>query len=93
MSIDRERCIRALREISAYPTASFYEARVASYILGELERLGLPYQHDEYGNIIATYGDSSKKPLAIVSHMEPSGVRGGGFHSWTAAGSCEERVL
>ena len=62
-----------MTEISAYPTASFYEARVASYILGELDRLGLPYQQDEYGNIIASYGDSSKKPLAIVSHMDHPG--------------------
>lgn len=73
MSIDRERCIQALSEISAFPTASFYEARVASYILGELERLGLPYQQDEYGNIIASYGDSSMKRLAIVSHMDHPG--------------------
>ena len=73
MSIDRERCIRALSDIGAHPTASFYEARVAAYILGELERLGLPYQQDEYGNIVASYGDSSTKPLAIISHMDHPG--------------------
>ena len=70
MSIDRERCIRALTEISAHPTASFFEARAASYILSELGRLGLPYQQDQYGNIIASYGDSSQRPLAIVAHMD-----------------------
>lgn len=75
MSIDRERCIRALSEISAFPTTSFYEARVASYILGELEHLGLPYQQDEYGNIIASYQgpNAPGKPLAIVSHMDHPG--------------------
>jgi len=73
VAVNRERCIRALTEISAFPTASFYEARVAAYIIGELDRLGVPYQHDEYGNIITSYGDSSKKPLAIVSHMDHPG--------------------
>ena len=73
MSIDRERCIRALSDISAFPTASFYEARVAAYIMGELERLRLPFEQDECGNIIASYGDSSQKPLAIVSHTDHPG--------------------
>ena len=75
MSIDRKRCIRALSEISGYPTASFYEARVAAHIMGELERLGLPYQKDDYGNIIATYegANSPAKPLAIIAHMDHPG--------------------
>ena len=73
MSIDRERCIRALTEISAFPTTSFYEARVIAYILSELDRLGLPIRQDEYGNIITSYGDPSQKPLAIVAHMDHPG--------------------
>jgi putative aminopeptidase FrvX len=73
MSTNRERCIRALTEISAYPTTSFYEARVIAYILSELDRLGLPYQQDEYGNVIAEYGNPSQKALAIVSHMDHPG--------------------
>ena len=41
--------------------------------MGELTGLGLPYQQDEYGNIVASYGDSSKRPLAIVAHMDHPG--------------------
>ena len=72
-SISSDRCIRALSEISAYPTAAFYEARVARYILGELQRLGLPVERDSYGNIIATYagpGAPDSGGMALVAHMD-----------------------
>ncbi len=72
-TITRERCIRALTEISAYPTASFFEWRVASYITGELNRLGIPFEQDRYGNIIARYegeGAPDAPSLALMAHMD-----------------------
>lgn len=69
--ITRERCVRALTEISARPTAPFFEWRVAEYITGELGRLGIPFERDEYGNIIACFGGASDAPsLALMAHMD-----------------------
>lgn len=76
MSIARDRCVRVLADISSRPTAPFYEARVAAYILGELRRMGLSVSQDDFGNIIALYaGDPSIActTLALVAHMDHPG--------------------
>jgi len=73
MPISRERCIAALIEISAHPTAPLFEARVASYILSELRRIGVPVSRDEYGNIIALYeGPDAPETggIALVAHLD-----------------------
>ncbi len=75
-TITRERCIRALMEISAFPTAPFFESRVAAYIVGELNRLGIPFERDRFGNIIARYeGDGAPDvpSLALMAHMDHPG--------------------
>lgn len=75
-TITRERCIRALTEISARPTAPFFEWRVAAYIMGELTRLGIPFEQDRYGNIIARYegeGVPDVPSLALMAHMDHPG--------------------
>lgn len=73
--ITRQRCVQALTEISRLPTAPFFEARVAAYIRSELTRLGLSYQTDEYGNIIAPYeGENApERSLILVAHMDHPG--------------------
>ena len=72
LHIDLDKCVRALAGMSARPTAPFYEARVARYILDELARLGLPVRKNEYGNIIGVYqGPSAPEgSLALVAHMD-----------------------
>jgi hypothetical protein len=42
--MDRERHLDILSTICSIPTALFYEARVARYILDELQRIGIPAQ-------------------------------------------------
>ena len=61
--------------MSKHPTTSFYEARVAAYIMGELGCLGLPYQQDDYGNIIASCQgpNAPERTLAVVAHMDHPG--------------------
>ena len=55
MPINREHCIQALSAICSIPTATLYEARVAAYIVARLQAMGLAYEQDVYGNILATY--------------------------------------
>ena len=72
MPINREGCIQALSAICGIPTAPFYEARVAAFIVIRLQALGLTYEHDEYGNILATYAgpNAPAQGIAYVAHMD-----------------------
>ena len=72
MPINRDGCIQALSAICGIPTAPFYEARVAAYILARLQALGLTYEQDEYGNILATYAgpNAPAQGIAYVAHMD-----------------------
>ncbi len=72
MLVARESCLEALTEICAIPTAPYYEARVAAFIVARLRALGIPFETDDYGNITATYGGPGAPAagIAFVAHMD-----------------------
>ena len=72
MPINREHCIQALSAISGIPTAPFYEAHVAAYIVARLQAMELAFEQDVYGNILATYAgpDAPAQGIAYVAHMD-----------------------
>lgn len=72
MPSNREDCIQVLSVLCGIPTAPFYEARVAAYILARLQAMGLTYEQDEYGNILATYAgpNAPAQGIAYVAHMD-----------------------
>ena len=60
-----------LQKLLSLPTAPFHERFVSSFICDELSKAGLDFALDEYGNIIADYGDGGS--LACVAHMDHPG--------------------
>ena len=68
-----EQCVEALSKISRAKTAPYYEVRVARYIASELDRMGVAWEVDEVGDILATYEGTDaagKSPVALVAHMD-----------------------
>lgn len=60
-----------LKQIVSQPTAPFHEERIAKKIVGYLQEWQIPYQLDEFGNIIAHYQHgSSSRPLVLMAHMD-----------------------
>lgn len=86
---NREACIQALSAICGIPTAPFFEARVAAYITARLRELGLAYEQDEYGNILATYTgpNAPEQGIAYVAHMDHPAFELTAFEGLTARGS------
>jgi endoglucanase len=60
-----------LRDIVSIPTTSFHEQAVCLEIRAFLERYGIPYEIDRYGNIIAHYQKGPAcRPLALMAHTD-----------------------
>jgi endoglucanase len=66
---------KMFREVVSMPTAAFHEDKVSSYVENCLEVLGVPFQHDGKGNIVAHLKRGRKKriPVALVAHMDHPG--------------------
>ena len=69
--MSRSELLRLLERLLSLPTAPFHERFVSSYICAELKNAGLDFTVDEYGNIVAAYGD--EPALTCVAHMDHPG--------------------
>lgn len=63
--------LRLLERLLPLATAPFHERFVGSFLCDELKDAGLDFTVDEYGNIIAAWGDEPS--LACVAHMDHPG--------------------
>ena len=81
---DQERrALDILAGLGAHPAVPFHEAAVARHIIGLLDRIdGVDWRIDDFGNIIAHYGEpqaaadadaESHPPIAFVAHMDHPG--------------------
>lgn len=77
---------RVLADLGAIPSAPLHELAVATCVGRFLRDLGLPFQVDQFGNIIATYrnGDSPR-PLALVAHLDHPAIEISSIESPSAA--------
>ena len=68
-------CLRAdLKTLMAIPGLSGHEERVAAWLRGQLNELGLPNRTDRLGNLITTIqGDPAKPSVMIFTHMDQLG--------------------
>jgi len=75
MGAERQQTLDILAELGAQPAVAFWEQGVASAITAQLKELGLGFQVDPYGNIIARIGGRTPNidPLALVAHMDHPG--------------------
>ena len=63
-----------LKTLMAIPGLSGHEERVAAWLRGQLNALGLPNRTDRLGNLIATIaGDPAKPSVMIFTHMDQLG--------------------
>jgi putative aminopeptidase FrvX len=69
--MSRSELLRLLQRLLSLPTAPFHERFVGAFICDELKSAGLDFTVDEYGNIIAGYGD--EPALACIAHMDHPG--------------------
>ena len=65
--------LRIAERILRQPTAPFHEHCVRRALIAELERLGLPWRLDRYGNLLARYKRGSGRPMAMTAHMDHPG--------------------
>jgi endoglucanase len=75
-----EPVLAILSRLGSQPATSFYEAGVASVVQAALSEMGVDFQTDRYGNIIAKVpGNASKReredipPIAYVAHLDHPG--------------------
>jgi putative aminopeptidase FrvX len=84
MNDRREQALDILARLGAQPATSFYEDNVASTVRAILTGLGVDFQPDVYGNIIARMpgrppsppfprGGEKVLPIAFVAHMDHPG--------------------
>jgi len=68
---DVQESLRLLREIGSPPTAPFHEEGPRAAIERELERIGVEFRRDSWGNVLASHlrGDDAR-PVALVAHMD-----------------------
>ncbi len=60
-----------LRELVSIPTAPFFEEAIGDYICQFLKRFNLPYEIDQYGNIIARYQKGEvRQSLTLMAHTD-----------------------
>jgi endoglucanase len=61
-----------LKELVSIPTASFHEEAVCSRIKEYLKEFRIPYEVDNWGNIIAHYqkGEAQPHPLVLMAHTD-----------------------
>jgi putative aminopeptidase FrvX len=81
----REQVLDILARLGAQPATSFYEENVAFTVKAILTGLGVDFQPDDYGNIIARIpgrpplapssqgGEERVPPIALVAHMDHPG--------------------
>ena len=72
---DREQALNILSRLGVQPAVAYREAGVASAVELTLKELGVAWEVDEYGNIIARVPglDADAEPLAFVAHMDHPG--------------------
>ncbi len=80
---DTPRSLEILAALCRHPATSYFEDDIAREIEGILTTAGIPYEQDDYGNIIArlTRGNESPdhpeliqgRPIALVAHMDHPG--------------------
>ncbi len=74
-----QRALDILRELGSRPAVPFFEDGVARYVEETLERLGVDFSRDAYGNVIARYANApypaagAQPPIAFVAHMDHPG--------------------
>lgn len=71
-----ERALDILRGLGSCPATPFFEELPAQYITEALQRAGVDYRHDEFGNVVAhipATGESTGPPVAFVAHMDHPG--------------------
>ncbi len=68
----RSDLLHLLERLLSLPTAPFHERFVSSFLCEELERAGLDFHLDNYGNIIVSYGEGESR-VACVAHMDHPG--------------------
>lgn len=71
----REQALDYLSRLGSNPATAFKEEGVVNAVKDILAEIGLEYQVDDFGNIIAkvTGTDPTANPLAIVAHMDHPG--------------------
>ena len=71
----RDQALNIMARLGAQPAVAFYESGVASTIKAILSEMPLPFQIDEFGNIIVRIPGKSSEvpPLALVAHMDHPG--------------------
>ena len=73
--IQKERALSILASLGAQPAVAYHESGVSSTVTGHLTDMGVPFQVDDFGNIIAHIlgKTSGVTPFAIVAHMDHPG--------------------
>ena len=79
----REQALDFLSRLGSNPATAFKEDGVVNAVKDILAEIGLQYQVDDFGNIIAKVSgtDSTANPLAIVAHMDHPGFEITGSNS------------
>ena len=63
--------LQLLEALGEIPTAPLHELKVAAFVAGYLQAIGIPFRVDPYGNLIATLGQSqSVPPVAFAAHLD-----------------------
>ncbi|MDP6550276.1 MAG: hypothetical protein QF659_09415 [Dehalococcoidia bacterium] len=82
MDGEQRQALDFLARLAAQPAVAFHEGGVASAMGSMLEELGLGFQEDAYGNIIARVPgrQPDRTPLALVAHMDHPGFEAVATH-------------
>ncbi len=82
MDEEQRQALDFLARLAAQPAVAFHEGGVASAVGSILEELGLSFQEDVYGNIIARAPGRQPDcaPLALVAHMDHPGFEAVATH-------------
>src|SRR5579884_3878761 len=75
MTIDEAFALTVLSEVASIPTAPLHEEGVAAYVARFLRQVGLPFEVDPFGDLIATYRNgNASPPVALVAHLDHPGI-------------------
>ncbi len=90
---ENEFYLQTLQQLVSIPTTSFHEEGICNFIREFLDKYELPYQIDDFGNIIAHYQKGAAcQPLALMAHtdhpafelVEPGATEAYPAANWTA---------
>ena len=76
MAQSDERALELLKGLGGRPATPFFEDGPARYAVAVLDQAGVPYERDDFGNIVARLrrgGESAEPPIAFVAHMDHPG--------------------